>query len=329
MFYNMLNEDANDGKNSRVVDDISLSDMSHFGVDYENDNFSANFEIDATGTVNTLWGKYNFDKWSLLAGLDYDGTDKIANQAWNHELGLIGWGAVFGGPRVQVRFASDNGFYLSLMQPFTDNNLAENEDGISRLIPMINIGYNLEKDRFSFSPTAVFQIYSYDKKFGEMHDVSVMSWLTAFTIEYTSDPMNITAHFNYGSNTGNMGYYGPSNIAAWDHDKNETIDTKTYGGFLMLGYELAENFTLNTGVGYAVSSFDRDYILIDSEDDLAAMVPVKLKDDARMGFYLQGNLRCGSFTIVPEFGMMMEMDDMFGNPEGTTTYFGTSLRFDF
>jgi outer membrane receptor protein involved in Fe transport len=312
IFYDMLDADANDGENSRILHDMNLSEMSHFGVNFEHEYVSANIEFNAVGEINTLWGRYSFSNWSLLFGLDYDGTDKLAAQARGGEMGLNGWGSVFGGTRVQARFECDNGFYLSLVKPFTGDDPAENTLAINTLTPMIIIGYNYSGDRFSFYPTAVFQVYNYDNNFGAGHDGWVQAWLLSTTFRYTAEPMTISVNFNYGINTGNMGYDGPSNFSMWDPVENKTIDTTTLGGFLMLGYELTDNFSLNTGVGYTISSNDK----FD-------------EDDSRMGFYLQGSLRCGAFSIIPEVGMMMAMDDILGAPEGNTMYAGVSLRFDF
>jgi len=349
--YDKNHENSGDIGKSRTVADYVLSASSSFGVDYELDSITANVEFAVKNDDNgenigidifTLWAKYQFDGFSLLAGLAEDGTCHTAEQLWGEELGLIGYGATYGDANPQIRWEMDNGLYFALIMPYTDDdpvsvNLSdiptttEEEleiitDSIEYIIPKINLGMDISiSDDFKIMPSVVFQRYTYNKEFsGLSKDVTVTSWLGALTLEYAIEPASIVVQFNCGQNTGNMGYEGSGNVALWEVPNEsgvnveKLINTTTFGGFLALGYDLSEAFNLNTGVGIA-SSMNKQWD----------------NDDAHMAAYLQGIWKFDDFSILPEVGMIMEMNEPYQNddheniPRGSNMYGGLQLRYEF
>jgi hypothetical protein len=295
----------------RATNDFVLQPNSRFGINFKHDGLTGKVEYDATGSLRLLYGKQQFDGWSLLVGQDVDGTSILANQLWGNDLNLGGWGAVDGKRKPQIKFAMDEGFYIAFMKPVLDRNPAGNQAGIDALIPKVNVGYNVDLGDIKLYPTALFQMYSYNEDFGMGHDGDVMSWLAAISMDWKLNDLTLRVHGNFGANTGNMGYAGPSNYALWDAVENTTNDVMTMGGYLMVGYDINPELNLNLGVGYAASSND------DWDDD-----------HARLAFYLQGKfLVAPKVSITPEFGMMM--DDLNADNSGTHMYFGAQLRFDF
>jgi len=336
-FFNMYNQDfmlyETGVDEGRITNDHVLSAGSNIGFDYELDNLTANVEFftDTTGEIGifTLWAKYSFDGWSLLAGQAEDGTCHVAEQTWGDDAGLIGYGAAYGDANPQIRFDMDNGLYIALLMPTepedddavvdalanaTGSSADDIISSIDKLIPKINLGWDIAiNEELSIMPTVVFQMYKYNKDFsGYTDDITVTSWLGALTLEYATEDFSAKLQFNYGNNTGNMGYEGPANLAEWDATTKEVVDTTTMGGFLMLAYDLADTFNLNLGAGYTASSNDQ-------WDN----------DDARMACYLQGVWSFDDFSIIPELGMINEMNDIDDNARGNIMYGGLQLRYDF
>ena len=312
-WYENRDKDMLGGDDSRLSLNYGLQSNSRFGVNFKHDNLIGKVEYGTGVNLRLLYAKQSFGSWSLLIGQDNDGTNQYANQVWGTDNGLIGYGAVDGGRNPQIKMEMDNGFYAALIRPNTSYDPANQSYAIDALIPKINLGYNMKMDDLKIMPTFMMQMYNYNKDFSaNENDASVLSWLFAATAEYNAEPMLVKAHLNYGSNTGNMGYAGPSNLAVWDSAKKETIDTATLGGFLMFGYDVSPTMNINTGVGFASSSNDKFE-----------------EDDARMAFYIQANMRLQKLRIVPEIGMINHMDDIDGESEGSMLYFGTQLRFDF
>lgn len=317
-WYEMTDEDHVRG--DRMAMGLGLQSNSRFGVNFRNNDLTADVEFGADGSVRFLWGKKSFGNWSLLAGLTEDGTNKGATQVYGDDGMLRNYGAVYAGRSPMIRFKMTNGFYAALMATDTRTQPIGATGSVDALIPRINLGYDWRvNDGLAIMPTASFQMYSYNEDFG--HDGDVLSWLAAVTVDYKVDALTLKGHFNYGTNIGNMGYgTGIGDAAAqrqhwsahWDVRNNETVDTATLGGFLAIGYGINPNFKLNAGVGFTQSSND-------NWDE----------DDARMAVYLQPAWNLGGLRVIPEFGMLMEMDDVKGDAEGMLIYFGTQLRLDF
>jgi hypothetical protein len=313
-----------DGADSRLRSRYFIQTNSRFGVNFRNEGLVARVEFDgnvASGNVGLrlLWARQSFDGWSLLIGQDADGTNLLANQVYHNavsgDLGLNNYGSIDGSRNPQIKFEMTNGFYLALLTPHTSNRptglSADATNAIDIAVPKTNIGHSISFDNIKVMPTAMVQYYSWNKDIVD-HDGSVLSWLVAGTVEYSASPILIRGHFNYGSNTHNMGFAGSNNSAIWDSEKNETVDTATLGGYLMFGYDINPTLNLNLGIGYASSSNDRWE-----------------EDDPRMALYAQATYRAQRLRIIPEIGLINEMDGNAGQKQGSAIYFGTQLRLDF
>jgi len=336
-WFSLYDEDHRLGE--RTVNDFHLQSNSRFGVNFRNEGLTARAEFAVNGrnnsnsnaiTTRLLWARQQFDGWSILVGQDNDGTNLYTNQTWNHDFNLIGYGVVDGSRHMMVRFRLDNGLYIAAMPAVTGNDPANNATGIDALVPRLNIGYDVKlmDNNLTLNPTFVFQTYGYNDDFGNEHDGDITSWLLSATASYKMDALTLTGNFNFGCNTGNMGYRfgagaGPGrnanpNRATWNAAKNETEDATTLGGYLMAEYVVKPTLNFNLGFGYAATSHD------DFDNDAT-----------RTGFYLQSTIRAQRLRFIPEFGIMMDGDSVMNDEAGkkvslgSMTYFGTQLRFDF
>jgi hypothetical protein len=312
-WYEMPNEDYAGGESDFDLN-YGIQSNSRFGVNFKKDDLTAKVEYGTGVNLRLLWAKMNMGSFDLLIGQDYDGLNEYAAQVYSADNGLIGYGAVDGSRNPQVKFLFENGLYFALIQPklTSPNNFSWSETDV--LIPKLNVGYKMKMDNLSIHPTFMLQQFSYSKDDNPTlgDDASVLSYLLAVTGQIDMDPMMLKAHLNFGSNTGNMGIKGHSNIASWDIAKNEVNSTSSLGFFLEGAYKMSDAMTLDAGLGYASSSND-------AWDE----------SDGRMGLYVQAKMKISHLQLIPEFGIINEMEDASGNKEGSMPYFGTQLRVDF
>lgn len=330
-WYENRDEDYLGGDNSRLSMNYGLQTNSRFGVDYKTRYYVAKVELGYTGgdiSARHLYVKRDFGCWKLTVGQTEDGTNQLANQAWNNDNGLIGYGVVYGGRNPQIRADFNFGLYLALIKPsviLPEQMPATYSSGVDNLIPKINIGYNFKIGNVYFMPTAVVQTYSFNKDFCDT-DVDVNSWLGQLVFDYPGKKIQLKGGFHYGANIGNMGYAAPRiNYAEgkpYDSNKafyadNNTADATTMGGFAALGLRLTDTWNLNLGGGYANTETSSEHPRYPEEDD-------------RMSFYLQLAYKgaCG-LRIIPEIGMVDDGKGLGGDEQGSLMYFGTQVRFDF
>jgi len=333
-FYNMVTFEEDSQQSAadptETVDGrLMLMDESYFqpnsriGFNYQKDNVTGKFELGGNGSVRLLWGKYDFDGFSLLAGQDYDGTNMLSNQTFYNDLGLLGYGAIDGGRNPQIKFGfMDESLYLALIKPNVAYDPTASVAEIDAIIPKINLGWKGDlNDDMKLHITALFQMYSYTEDFTGF-DGSVMSYLLGLTYDATfSEKMRLRVHGNFGSNVANMGLVGggKESAATWNAADEETVDVTSMGGYLTFNMDMTDQFGFGIGVGYASTAITDDKDV--NDEDFA---------DDRMAFYLQLPYKTlGSLTITPEVGMHMEMKNKADKDAGSNLYFGAQLKYDF
>jgi len=338
------NPDYIDGR-LMLNDGQYLQGNARFGANYKKDNLTGKIEFGFANNaeLRLLYGKYDFEGWSLLAGKDYDGTNMLSNQTYNNDLGLNGYGAIDGGRNPQIKFGFfDDAFYFALIKGSymywkDPEDLSEGLESVvttdgkgpfDTIIPKINLGYKWEiNDDMNLHPTAMLQMFNMNKDFSG-YDESIMSFLVGITYDWKiNDDMKLRVHGNFGQNTANMGFKETVGVIhnpdPEDEDALEAHDVTSMGGYLTFNMNFTESFGFGIGVGYAQTSIaDAKYQDADGEE-------VDWADD-RMAFYLQLPYKtAGNFTITPEFGMHMEMKDSADKDQGSDLYFGAQLRYDF
>jgi len=144
-------------------------------------------------------------------------------------------------------------------------------------------------------------------------DDALMAYAFATTIKYNLNKVAIKCQVNYGLNVADYGMVTSTNAGAgWDDVDQEVIDTVTMGGFLQITYPVGCT-KITAGGGYVISSNDA---LTD--------------DDTGMSAFLQGNIKLHkNASLIPEVGIIDDMEDGMGVVEGSEIYFGTKLQMDF
>lgn len=286
---------------------------SRFGARFAHGDLTGRVEFGGTGNMRLLFGKYKMNGWSLLIGQDITGVNQRAKQYWGGEVYLVGWGAIDEGRKQQIRIEFDNGFYVGLIRPDLINAQNANQDKDS-ILPKINLGYKGKlADDISFQGTFGLNQYSYNENAGPL-DHDVISYIVGFMFDFNFDPLKVTAHLNYGQNTGNYGLGSATrNIAIYDDAKDEIVDVMTMGGFGQLSFKMSDKSLLTGGLGYVSSDSDA----FDNADSAMAVF-------AQLEHRLHRNVR-----LIPEIGMLNKMKDIHDKDEGSMFYFGTQLRMDF
>lgn len=315
-WYEMPNKDYMGTDESDLDLNYGLQGNSRFGVNFKKDDLTAKVEYGTGVNLRLLYAKMNMGSYSILIGQDYDGLSEYAGQVYGDDTNLIGWGAVDGKRNPQVKFEYENGFYFALVKPTltAPAGLPANSNNTDLLFPRVNIGMKYKMDNFYIHPTLAVQQFSYSKDENPVtDDVSVMSYQFAVTGQMNMDALMLRAQLNYGGNAGNMGY-SFAEKAHWDDTEKEIKGASTLGGFFEFGYKVSDMMALDAGLGY--TSNDRD------TDDYE-------KADSRMALYGQIKMKFGALQVIPEMGMLNEMNDKAENKEGSKMYFGTQLRMDF
>jgi len=219
-----------------------LQGNSRLGLDYKKDNLTGKVELGAFNSsgnldLRLLYGKYDFDGWSLLAGKAADGTDMLSNQAFDNDMGLNGYGAIFGGRNPQIRFGFfDDALYFALIkgsyladlddQKGLDNvtagfdidgdgkvndNDKDSKYYFDTMIPKINLGYKWDiNDDMNLHFTGMFQTFNMNKDFTGK-DQAIMSALVGITWDWKIiDGGKLRVHLNGGQNIANMGFKAPA-----------------------------------------------------------------------------------------------------------------------
>jgi len=345
-----------------------LQGNSRIGFKYEpaDSQLTGKFELGAFTTAKTesgdkvsvpdlrlLYGRYEYEWFSLLAGKDYDGTNMLADQTFGTDLGLKGYGAIDGGRNAQVKigFLKDQ-LYLALIETNTktalkilDTNTPDVSEGLNPMLK-VNAGWkSAAGGDINYHVTGMMQYYSYDEDFAQI-DTSVLSILGAgkFDMNITKD-FKFGLHAYYGINMANMGFDADkpytmndtmkdakaeqgAGIVKSDPDPEDmgydVVNVTSVGGYLTVGYNFEDmlgfNLGLNLGVGYAETQLD------EYDDPADPTKTITSPADNRWAMYVQVPYKAkGKFTVTPEFGMFNEN----GKEEIANMYFGAQLKYDF
>ncbi len=124
--------------------------------------------------------------------------------------------------------------------------------------------------------------------------------------------LTLQGQVNYGQNTKDYGIITTTCSNASNDTSGDIVNVTTLSGYLQASYAVACG-KITAGGGYATSSSD-------NLDD----------NDTGMSVFLQGNFKLhDQLSLIPEAGMIDDMEDGMGFPEGSEIYFGTKLQMDF
>jgi hypothetical protein len=296
-----------------------LQGNSRLGANVKADAVRGQFEFginESTVTSRRIYGTWNFGPATLKVGKDYTPVKQfISGQAFAGDLGLLGVGTAYGSRNGQLGL-NFGGFELALITPVSDDKGAPNGD-IDEWLPKIEAAFGMGFDMFSFKINGGYQTYEVDG--GSAGDFDVDSWTVGLDVGLNFGPGYVKGAINYGENVGDAGWHIPGNVsqgglATFDAGRYDIKDVDTMMWALVAGWKFTDMVSLEAGVGYREDSPDQN----------------GLEDDEVWSAYAQLPLRLApGMTIIPEFGYYDFDDDINGDDEGDSWYFGGKWQIDF
>jgi hypothetical protein len=311
--------------------------------------FELGLKGDGAGDLNVgtrrLFGRWYFtDNGYLKVGKDYTPVSQfISGQAFDADLGLLGWGTMYGARVGQVALGF-GGFEIAFITPDTPDVTALTTTGqvstggdIDRYLPKIEAKYGMTLDAFDFAVRGGFQTYKIDdvvQTNGDTKDLDVTSYIIGADAGFNFGPAYVKGAVSYGQNVGNAGWdlpgenYGHGNESAvtgtnssdmltgygyWNG--NSVIkNTDTTMACLVAGFKMTDMLTFEAGGGWRRDSFEQSGL---DDTDVYAVY-----GQAVIGM-------APGVWIVPEAGYFKFGDDVLGNDAGSRWYAGAKWQIDF
>ena len=317
-WYDMQDKDLTGGE-ARTVLQYNLFSTSRFGVNFAGDAYTGRveFSLSRTGAgLRQIWGEYDFGLMKVLIGQYYTGFFDLPNQATSiisaSENLMIGYGLMYDSRNPMIKLSLDNGAYIIFMAPKMID--PAGAGGVDALFPKVNVGYRMNLGSLMLHPTFGINMSQYNKDFSTAGmDESVMAYVTALSTKYCADNFTVLAQVSYGQNVADYGMLSDATggNAVWDG--TDILDATTMGGYLEFTYKLCPHKALTAGGGF-FSTDREDYV----------------DPDTAMTAYLQAKINLhDKMFIMPEVGIIDEMENGLGVKQGSHTYFGLNFQADF
>ncbi len=312
-FYTDQNDEAGDD------DGLShaLQSNARIGASVSGDVISGGFEYGTSGgnaNIRLLYGVWDMGGGKLTVGQTYTPFNQFwSGQVYGTDAGMLNVGGVYAGRQAMVEYAC-GGFKFALVDPGTASDLITNPATGAKLggdidvtLPKFEAEYHGETGAFSYSVGGVYAAY-------EVNDEDVDAWALAAGAKVTMGAFYAAADLIYGENLANTGVWmNTDNGAGWDAVNNDVIDEESFGGIIVVGYDMG-TVGLEAGYGMISSEYDVGGANEDDESVLYAQAAIDIAD---------------GFFIVPEIGQYDYKDDIAGNDEGKMTYFGLKWQMNF
>lgn len=285
------------------------------------DELTGRFEYGAAGgraNVRLLYGEWDFGAGKLLVGKDYVPMYLTgSNQVVGNDAALSGWGEIDGSRQAQIKMTFGD-FQIAFVENNTNYGAGFNNTTdafVDVVIPMIQLQYALTFDNFVITMAGGYQTFDVDNGIA---DDDVTSWGLGLDVAATFGALSVTAQVNGGTNVGNIYNINVSDLVSGSGYAavvgNEVIDNDAMGGRIAVAYTINEMLGVEVGYGYQQTEFD----VSGSEKDKVQSYYVQLPITLAPGVH-----------IVPEVGVVDYKDNMFGDDESETTYFGAKWQINF
>jgi hypothetical protein len=289
-----------DGKDSYQNLHYTLQTNSRLGAKFATGDVTGQIELGLEGNENgntvytrLIYGVWKFDGGNLLVGQTYTPYTFFSEQVIGDDNDFIGFGATYDSRQPMIKVSLDNGLYLALIQPKSTAVVADST--VKSFMPKVAVGFDgkagIVKGGLGFAYNAFTDKISADNNGGVGFSETISSYLAYLHGAVDLNPFDVSLAAHYGQNLNNMGIGGRSlSTAVFDTTTNKLEDADSYGGWLQLGYKLAENTKLDAGVGY-VHDHNKAY------EDLGGS-----KDSAKVSYFVNAQIKIAKgFMIVPEF----------------------------
>ena len=295
-YYTIVDKDI-EGDNDTV--NRTLWDQqgnSRIGANVKvNDQIGGAFEYGTGVNVRKLFGTYTFGGGSqLLVGQTYTplGSHFYSNSVFDGDGDLDGVGQFYNGRQPMIQWEV-GGFKIAGIKAVIPADVP-NVSAIDLIIPKLEATYNFKGDAFFVDIGGGFQTFGIDNFVGNDPDVTSYVFVLGGGMNFGAFYFNLGGH--YGQNLGDYGAYGSQlgglraiNDNSAQTPSQDTIDNNGFGALGVLGFNVSDSFTIETGYGYEYAELDVDGPLGDGESVWQAYINATI------------NIAPG-FFVVPEIG---------------------------
>lgn len=325
LWYEIQNEDYTGTNDTKVELDSQLYSSSRLGIDFNLATMKSKVEMGLGSNdvyLRLLYAEFPVGDFQVLIGQNYTGFDDLSKQASHCNSGsddsLIGYGVAHDGRKNQIRLTHKSGFYGMLLEPVKIDPIGTSgEMEIDAITPKINLGYKTKINNVEIAPSLGFVVSQYNEDFSGFNE-EMFAFVAAFGITYRTDEFCFKGNLNFGQNVKDYGILGDQIKGSYAklnsaETKYEILDASNAGGYGQFGYNLDENKTLIGGVGFVTTNRD------DFKQEDSAMSAF-----AQLNYKLNNNV-----SIIPEVGIIDNMENCDGDVEGAVYYLGSKFQINF
>lgn len=297
--------------NSRIGANVSV-----------NDNLTGRFEYGTGVNLRILWAEYDFGGWKMGLGQHYTPVHAwVSSQVFGEDAGLLDTGGIYGSRKDMVRFTMVGG---ALKLAFIETNIGSTGGAADTdvILPKIEARFDLplgDTGRLAFM--GGFNSYSIQDAAGD-NDETVNSYILGIMGAHNFGAMYFNWDAFWATNYGEYGLGNEWFLAAPQSYANinadlSVDDSTTYGALAAFGMGFSDMMSMELGIGYRV----------DDNEDLAATIE---DPDNILSMYFQLPITVAAgFSIVPEVGYYMGMDDGVGGDDPDIMYLGAKWQMNF
>jgi hypothetical protein len=298
---------------------------SRFGANVNKGALGGKVEIglapDSGTQIRTrkIFGTYTFNDCTLLIGQDDTPLgDFGSGQVFSGDLGLQDFGIMDENrtPQIKIKYKGFQIAFVDVRDTAGDDlgaSLVGTNATTQVLLPHVELRYTMSTDKFY---TDLFGGYNwYTVKADEFRkDVNAFAGGVDFGV--TLDQVYANATFYAARNGKELGIIQSGQIGAIIDANGVIKNSQDLGCAVVLGFNI-QKVTIEAGYGYVESKND-EFNNVDNAQDmyLQAVIPVAAMNGAK-------------FTIVPEIGIIDNMQDATNQSEGSARYAGAKWQIDF
>jgi hypothetical protein len=321
------NYDPNDGTDDDDDLTMALSDISRFGAKMQTGDLGGRVEFGLKGEPGNgvysrlLYGTWDFGAGTLLVGQDWTPytfwSEQIAPRLaplgrnpsnYEAENGFVGYGCLWDSRQPQIKLKLENGFYLALIRPNTDDKGGYDVD---QTLPKMVVGFDYKREGLRLNPGFAYNTYDIE---GGGDDETIDSYLIYLNGKVAMGMVDLQGSVHYGQNLDDFGLWNREDAATAQIDADGDIeDSDCWGGYLQLAFNI-DPATITLGYGY-----------VQSENDALGD-----EDDAQQSYFVNAKIPIAdTFYVVPEISFYDHMEDFGDADEAEVWWAGLLWRMDF
>ncbi len=312
----------------------SMQGTSRFGANVSAGDISGRVEIRETDEFRVMWGEWDFGAGKLGIGKNYTPVNMFySQQAAYDEIAMLNTGGLYTGADGMIRFrfqglADMIDLDFALIEPGTSNewensaaaDFSTNFTGINTdtdyTLPQIEarmlVNWGALQAEFNggwveFEETAIVG--------GAERTYDLEGWILAMGLKYAMGPFYANGNIHTGENNSLLGQFlFDAAMPQYDAVNDTIVDRDHWGWHLVAGFNVNDLLALEAGYGENQMEPNQQNLI---DDEVAA-------------YYLQARVTpAKGLVIIPEIGKRDYKNDINGNDEGDSVYFGAVWKISF